>query len=397
MKCKITNQPINSFMTFGKMPIANGFLTKDEFDKEFFFDMEVAFSEKISLFQLTDHPKPEQMFNNNYPFFTGSSSYMIQHFKNYSNWIKKFLKTNSKLIEIGSNDGTFLSNFLNSSIKAVGIEPSTNVFNESIKKKIKAINLFFNKNIEDQLNEFVKSTDVICAANVICHIPDLIELINTLDIFLSKKGVFVFEEPYLGSMFEKTSYDQIYDEHIYMFSASSVKKIFNLFDYELIDVIKQETHGGSQRYVVGRKGQHDININVLKLLDEEKKANLDNIESCILFKKNCEDSKEKLKKKIKFYLDSGKKIVGYAATSKSTTILNYCNLGAESINCIYDTTAEKIGKFSPGKHIPIVSMKNFKKDNYDIVYLFAWNHKKEIFEKENSTNKNFKWISHVEL
>ena len=112
MKCKITNKTIKPFISFGKMPLANGFLNKDDFDSEYFFEMEVGFSEDLSLFQLNDHPKPEKMFNKKYPFYTGSSELMKTHFKKYADWIKnKFLKSNSKLIEIGSNDGTFLSNF----------------------------------------------------------------------------------------------------------------------------------------------------------------------------------------------------------------------------------------------------------------------------------------------
>ena len=112
MKCKITNKSINPFMSFGKMPIANGFIEKNKFSEEFFFDMEVGFNEDISLFQLNDHPKPEKMFNEAYPFYTGSSTLMKLHFKKYAEWIKNsFLNSNSNLIEIGSNDGTFLSNF----------------------------------------------------------------------------------------------------------------------------------------------------------------------------------------------------------------------------------------------------------------------------------------------
>ncbi len=134
------------------------------------------------------------------------------------------------------------------------------------------------------------------------------------------------------------------------------------------------------------------------LLDEEKTKNLDNIESCFLFKKNCEDSKIKLNDTINKLIAGGKRIVGYAATSKSTTILNYCGIGPEMIDYICDTTKEKIGKYSPGMHIPIVSVDHFRKDNADIAYLFAWNHKTEIFAKEELFIKNNgKWISHVEI
>ena len=127
MKCKITNKNIIPFMSFGKMPLANGFLNEDDFKTEYFFEMEVGFSEDLSLFQLNDHPKPESMFNKNYPFYTGSSEFMKRHFKKYADWVKKlYLRPNSKLIEIGSNDGTMLKNFVDSGFDVLGIEPSSN-------------------------------------------------------------------------------------------------------------------------------------------------------------------------------------------------------------------------------------------------------------------------------
>ena len=118
---------INPFMNFGKMPISNNFIKKENFKDEFFYNMIVGFSENVSLLQLGDYPKPEQMFNENYPFFTSSSKFMTQHFKKYSEWVmKNYLKKNSRVIEIGSNDGTMLKNFVKSNFKVLGIEPSSN-------------------------------------------------------------------------------------------------------------------------------------------------------------------------------------------------------------------------------------------------------------------------------
>ena len=394
MKCKITKKKIEPFMSFGKMPIANGFINKEDFSNEFFFNMEVGFNEELSLFQLNDHPKPEQMFNKNYPFFSGSSEYMKNHFKNYANFVQKYLKTNSKIIEIGSNDGTFLENFKHKSDNIMGFEPSKNVADIAIKNNIPTINNFFNKENVNDLKKFIRSTDLICASNVICHVPELNNLIEAVDILLSKDGTFVFEEPYLGSMFEKVSYDQIYDEHIFIFSASSISKIFNKFDFKLVDVLPQITHGGSMRYVIKRKN-NEITKNVENLLKEESKKKINVIESCYNFKKNCENSREKILYKLNNFKKKGKSICGYAATSKSTTILNYCNIDSNYIDFICDTTKEKIGKFSPGMHIPIKDMNHFHNNLTDCTYLFAWNHKNEIFNKE----KNFKgeWFSHVDL
>ncbi len=399
MNCKITNKKIKPFMSFGKMPIANGFIEKKNFNNEFFFDMEIGFSEDISLLQLKEHPSPEQMFNNKYPFFTGSSEYMKIHFSKYAKFIMdNYLNNKGKIIEIGSNDGTFLKNFKNSNLDFVGFEPSSNVAKIANNNHIKTINSFFNQNSIEQISEFKNKTDVVYAANVICHVPNLNDLIKSVDKLLSKNGVFIFEEPYLGSMFEKTSYDQIYDEHIFMFSGNAVQKIFSLFDMELINLIKQPTHGGSMRYVVARKGTQKIQKNVTIILDQEKLANLDNYSFCKKFKENCENSKIRLKKLLNDYKNEGKKIAGYAATSKSTTVLNYCKIGTDIIDYICDTTDEKINKYSPGMHIPIVPIEHFRTNMPDIAYLFAWNHKEEIFNKEKEFNKKKnKWISHINL
>jgi methylation protein EvaC len=383
-------------MSFGKMPIANGFIKKKDFNKEFFFKMEVGFNEELSLFQLNDHPKPEKMFNQNYPFFTGSSEYMKVHFKNYANFIKKkFLKSNSKIIEIGTNDGTFLKNFNKDKIKMMGFEPSANVAQEAKKNGIPVVADFFNSNNIFKIPSFIKKTDLICASNVICHIPDLNDLIKTIDILLTSSGTFVFEEPYLGAMFDKVSYDQIYDEHIFIFSATSIKKIFERYDFDLVDAYPQETHGGSMRYIIKRKKKSSLSSNLKNILIKEKKYKLDSIESCLDFKKNCEISKIKINDKIKKIKNSGKSICGYAATSKSTTILNYCGIDGSQIDYVCDTTKEKIGKYTPGTHIPIKDMNYFYKNQPDTIYLFAWNHKKEILNKE----KKFKgeWFSHVNL
>ena len=399
MKCKITNEKMEPFMSFGKMPAANGFLEKKDFKSEFFYHMEVGFSKKISLFQLNRFSNPKKIHNEKYPFYTSSSEYMKVHFKKYAEWLQKnYLKSNSKLIEIGSNDGTLLKNFSKTNIDYVGFEPSINLSKQAINNNVKTINAFFNKESIKNLKNFKNETDVICAANVIAHIPDLKDLISSTDMLLSSKGVFIFEEPYLGSMFSKVSYDQIYDEHIFMFSLNSIKKIFNLFDFELIDAIPQLTHGGSIRYVIGRKNKHKIHIRVNKGLGSEKDKKLDDLSSCLEFKKNCENSKRKVSDALKKFKENGKKICGYAATAKSTTILNYCNLNTDIIDFICDTTNEKVGKFSPGVHIPIFPISHFHKNLPDVAYLFAWNHKDEIFSKEKQfLNNGGKWFSHVSL
>ena len=399
MKCKITNKKIIPIMSFGQMPLANGFLKKKDFNSEYFYNLSVGWSESLSLFQLNEFPNPQKMFNKNYPFFSGSSQYMISHFQKYSKWIKKnYASGSSNIIEIGSNDGTMLQNFKKFGDNYIGFEPSKSVADAALNKKIKTLNEFFNYKNVNKVKNFIHNTDIVYAANVICHIPDIKDLLKSIDKVLNSDGLFIFEEPYLGSMFKKVSYDQIYDEHIYIFSISSVLNIFKLYDFELIDAIPQVTHGGSMRYIVSRKKKYKSTSRLKNLLELEKKDGLDDFGSCLDFKNNCEISKRKTLNKLIHYKKNKKKICGYGATSKSTTILNYCKIGPEIIDCIFDTTIEKVNKFSPGMHIPIIKMDKSKFNMFDVSYLFAWNHKKEIFYKEKKFLKNGgEWFSHVKI
>ena len=145
MKCKITNDSLSPFMSFGKMPSANGFLDEKDFKNEFFYEMEVGFSEKVSLLQLNEFSNPEAVHNERYPFYTSSSDYMTRHFKDFAQWLSsKYLSSGSKLVEVGSNDGTFLENFKDKNVNAIGFEPSTTIARLANKKGIQTFDKFFN-------------------------------------------------------------------------------------------------------------------------------------------------------------------------------------------------------------------------------------------------------------
>lgn len=398
---EINKKNIKPIMSFGKMPLANKFLNIENFDDEEFYEMTVGFDEKLSLFQLTNFPDPKKMFDENYAFFSGTSKYMKSHFEKFADQIKfkvQPVSKKKKVIEIGCNDGIMLQNFIdNQEYEHLGIEPSRNVYKVAKEKNLNVINEFFSYDLTNKLEKYKRQTDIICAANVICHVPNILDLFKGVENLLDKKGLFVFEEPYLGDVINKVSYDQIYDEHVYLFSVISVQNISDLFGLEIVDVDHQTTHGGSMRYFIGRKNEHEIRPNFKKYVNYEKIKGLDNLETYVEFKKNCEKSKNRLLSILKSYKDQNKKVSGYAATSKSTTILNYCNIGPDLVECIYDSTPIKINRFSPGKHIPIKDHRFFSKDNPNVALLFGWNHKDEILNKEKKYIDNGgKWISHIE-
>ena len=398
MKCRVCNNHIDPFISFGDMPIANGFLLEKEFKDEYFFELATAFCEKCFTVQLVTQPDPNLMFHDNYAFFSKTSKSMQSHFKEFANWIiANYLKNKDPfIIELGSNDGILLENFLNNKIRHLGVEPSANVAKVATENGINTEVAFFDNNFANQALLKNGKADAILAANVMCHIPDLNEIAKASKKILKDDGVLIFEDPYLGDMIKKISYDQIYDEHVYIFSAISVKNIFASHGFELIDTIPQETHGGSMRYVLCKKGSRNVSENVNNLMKKEINLGLDKLSTYKQFKVDCELSKDKIKSLLKKLKNEGKKIVGYGATSKSTTILNYCKIGPELIDFISDTTPIKQNKYTPGMHIPVKPYEDFLKYNPQIAVLFAWNHRKEIENKEKLFIENGgKFISHI--
>ena len=397
--CRVCDELIFSFMDFGKMPIANGFLNKENFSEEYFFKMTTAFCDKCNSFQLIEQPELKLMFNINYPFFSSLSKYMNMHFDNFCNYIiENHLKnkSNSFVVEIGSNDGIMLKHFKQKGYKHLGVEPSENVAEISRKYGIETITSFFDEKLVDQIIDKYGKADAIFSANCMCHIPNIHSVMKGVSKLLKKNGILAFEDPYLGDMLEKTSYDQIYDEHVFMFSAKSVSYISKLHNLELIDVERQVTHGGSMRYIISSPGSKKISSNVEKILEIEKNKGMNSLKRYVQFKNQCELSKKKLVKTLQTLSEEKKRVVGYGATSKSTTILNYCNIDSSLIEFITDTSPLKINKFSPGMHIPIRDYESFVNKYPDYAILFAWNHKREIFEKETSyINSGGKWINFV--
>lgn len=384
MDCRICQNTITPFMTFGKMPIANGFLTSQHPTDEYFFELAPAFCDQCKTFQLSEQPDPEKMFHDHYAFFSRTSKRMVQHFQEYAKWVcdTYLTEADSFVCELGSNDGILLENFARADIRHLGIEPSANVAIEARKHGVNTLTAFFSATVAEQIISEHGHADALMAANVMCHIPDLHAVAIATEKLLKPKGVLIFEDPYLGDMIAKTSYDQIYDEHVYIFSAHAVANIFGRYGFELIDVKPQTTHGGSMRYILAKKGVRQVEQSVVDLLQTEEKQGLCNASTYEQFKLNCEHSKKSLVEALQKYKLENRHIVGYAATSKSTTVLNYCGIGPDLIDYICDTTPLKQNTFTPGTHIPVRAYENFTKKYPDTALLFAWNHRDEIMQKE---------------
>ena len=397
-KCLICNNSFNPFVDFGNMPIANAFSTKKELENEYLFSMKVGFCESCNMVQLLEQPDREKMFHDNYAFFSSTSNYMISHFRKFANSVTLLQNLDKKsfVVEIGSNDGIMLQNFVSNKIPCLGIEPSKNVADVSKSKGIEVITEFFDKPLADKISKNYQKADAILSANVMCHIPYMHSIFEGVKTLLNEDGVFIFEDPYLGEIIEKTSFDQIYDEHVFLFSALSISHIANMHDLELVNVEPQITHGGSMRYTIAHKGVKQVSQNVFSLIKNEKEIGLDNNYAYLDFTDSVNKIKNDLIELLKNLKDTGKKVVAYGATSKSTTVTNYFGITPDLVECIYDTTPIKQNKFSPGAHIPVLPYDQFRDSNPDYVLLFAWNHSEEIMKKEiDFMGDQRRWITYI--
>lgn len=383
-KCLVCDRPFEPFMSFGKMPIANGFLSKEQFDKEFFFELSVGFCAECKMVQLADQVDREKMFNENYAFFSSTSAWMERHFREFADEVQSgYLKeADPFVLEIGSNDGIMLQNISRNGIRHLGVEPSSNVAQVAIEKGIHTICKFFDEDLAREIIARHGKADVVLAANVMCHIPYLHSVAAGIELLLKPKGVLVFEDPYLGDIVQKTSYDQIYDEHAFYFSVASVSYLFGKHGLEVVDIIPQNVHGGSMRYVIAHEGARPVSARVRAQQKLEETLGLHRQETYDRLRRNIENSRDQLMTLLTALKEKGKRVVGYGATSKSTTVTNYCGIGPDLVEFISDTTPIKQGKFSPGTHIPVKPYGEFSASYPEYALLFAWNHGAEIIAKE---------------
>lgn len=397
--CRVCSAEISPFMSFGRMPIANGFLRPDQTGAEYFFELAPAFCGACGMFQLMEQPHPEKMFHEQYAFYSSSSRYMQAHFEAFAHAVINSVlagRDDPFVMELGSNDGIMLRYFKVRGMRHLGVEPSANVAEVARTQGISTISAFFDRKLADEIAAERGSADAILAANVMCHIPDLPGVAAGVQRLLKPDGVFIFEDPYLGDMIAKTSYDQIYDEHVFIFSASSVQRAFAPFGLELVDVAPQITHGGSMRYTLAPKGSRQVSKKVNEQLAKEAVLGLDRAETYLQFKANCENSRAVLLQTLERLRGQQKRVVGYGATSKSTTVINYCGITPAHVEFISDTTPIKQGRLSPGAHIPVKAYGEFAKRYPDYALLFAWNHAAEIREKEAGfVAAGGRWIVYV--
>lgn len=401
LNCRIcSDATVRPFLDLGPMPIANAFITFEQLSQtEYTFRLQAGFCESCLMVQLVDPVDPKMLFHDHYAYFSSISKVMDRHFAQLAATIGDTVLYDEHLpvVEIGSNDGILLQKIAEMTPKTIGIEPSTNVANTAREKGLNIMTDFFTPDLAGRITAEHGPAQVVVGANVLCHIPDLNGMLRALDTLLDDEGVFIFEDPYLMDILTQLAYDQIYDEHVYYFSVLSLRRLFQEHGLRIFHVESMPVHGGSMRIYGCRSGSSRLTgSSVTDQIAAELEYGLDTLTTYLDFAERVEQSRVSLTKLLHKLHGNGKRLVGYAASSKGTVILNFCGIGPDMLEYICDNTPSKQGLFTPGTHIPIVPIEMFTEDYPDYSFVLAWNHLQEIMTKEQDyRSQGGKFISHI--
>jgi methylation protein EvaC len=348
--------------------------------------------------QLIDEVPNERMFHKDYPYRSSGSTTMKAHFENIANrFIERELQDPGKfIVEIGSNDGIMLNVIAKNGIRHLGVEPCDNLADVAAANGVRVLNRYFDESSAAEIVAAHGRADVIFAANTFSHISHIDSVLRGVDRLLSDSGVFVFEDPYFLDMVDNTSFDQIYDEHIYFFTARSIAAMAARHGFELVDTERTPVHGGEVRYTIARAGARTPTPAVGDMLETERRRGLTETATLDGFAANIARRREELVTLITDLRGQGRRIVGYGATAKSATVMNYCGIGPDLISFVCDNTPAKQGLYTPGSHVPVRPPEAFREADADYALLLAWNHADEIMEKEAKFREaGGRWIFYV--
>lgn len=381
------SKDLKSVHNFGNVGLAGAFLKADQFSQEALFPMTLVFCENCSLLQVAEHIPPSEVFGPDYFYYSSSIQTLRTHFESYAKDMTSFFEDhdNDLLVEIGCNDGVLIEPLVKLGCKRViGIDPSTNVLAKIKDGRPTLINDFFSSKSAQQIVHNHGHARLIMANNVFAHISDIVDFVEGIEILLSENGVFVFEVHYIRNLIEEFQYDMIYHEHLYNYSLTSLQKFFRKFGLEVFQVKEIPIHAGSMRYHVKRIKNNDLvrSEEVERTLIEEKINGYDRYETFLDYSKKISYHREILLKTIQTLKNQlGQKIVGYGASGRANTILQFCDLDTNLLDYIIDDAPAKQGFYTPRTHIEIKSRDALIQDRPDYVLCFAWSFMDEIIRR----------------
>ncbi len=380
--CRICgSRRLSPFLDLGFTPLANRFLRKDQLDEpEPRFRLDVFFCADCSLVQLVEVVDPEILFRD-YIYVSGTSETMRAHFAAFATSVSaRFgFSNNDLVVEVASNDGTFLSNFQGRGLRLLGVEPATNIAKVARDRGIDTINEFFGERLGDRLRNEHGAAACVLANNVFAHVDDMNDFVRGVLRVLAPEGVFVFENSYVRDMLDRLEFDSVYHEHLSYFSVTALSKLFERHGMEIFDVEHQSVHGGSLRVFVKRLGSgHSMTEAPARFRDEERRAGLCELETYRAFAARVYDLRTSLLSLLRRLRNEGKSIVAYGSSAKGNTLLNFMGIGPDLVAYLVDKSPLKQGTFSPGIHLPVLPVERLVEDRPDYAVILAWNFTDEI-------------------
>ncbi len=376
------SEKVKSVINLGVTPLAGGFINQKDLngDTEKFYPLDLNFCQKCFLLQVNISINPDILFKK-YFYFSSSIKTLTDHFNQNAKEFSEILdkKKNRLVVEIGSNDGSFLEAMSKEQFRAIGVDPS-NVAKSAIKKGLNVINDYFTFDIALKIVKKHGKADLIFSSNTLAHIEDMHDVFLGISRLLREDGILIFEVHYLAKLIKKTQYDMIYHEHQYYYTLLSLRNFLRKFDLEIYDAKEIPIHGGSiQIYVKKLNNKIKKTKRLAALIKKERQNRLDKTETYLEFNRKINLLKISLLKEINALKSKGKSIVGYGASGRASTMINYCGINSDVIDYVIDDAPAKIRSFMPGTHQKIISSKILNSKNRpDYVLLFAWSYINEI-------------------
>lgn len=382
--CRLCNSSnLELFLDLGWMPLAGNYLKENDVGKESYYPLRVFFCQNCFLVQLIDIVAPDILFRD-YRYL--SSVGLSDHFSAYAHEVfKRFLTNKSFVVEIGSNDGVLLIPLQKLGAKVLGVDPALNVAKIASAKGVETLTDFFTKHNAFEIVKRYGRADAIFANNVLAHIDNMQDVAEGVSHLLKPSGVFVFEVHYVLDLLEKLQYDFIYPgEHLAYYSLLSITNFWEKYGFSIFDVKRIPAHAGSLRVYMQKKRTKpkSTTSHIEKLILHEKEANLNTIYPYRSFASKINEHRKKLKSFLLNLKKRNKRVVGYGAAGRGNALLFVCDITSDIVEYVVDESFERIGRFTPGSHVPIVGPEVFRSDNPDYVLLLAWSYKDKILEKE---------------
>lgn len=383
--CRACNSPNRiEILSFGDMPLSNGLLSEAQTrGPEARFPLTLLFCPACSLVQIRETVDPAVLFSADYPYFSSVSDAWVQHCRaNALELIEtRHLGPESLVVEIASNDGYLLRNYVNAGVPVLGIDPAAGPAAAAREAGVPTREAFFGRDYAHALAQDGIHADVVHANNVLAHVADLPGFVDGVGRLLKEGGVAVIEVPYVRDMIDHCEFDTIYHEHMSYFSVTAVTRLLAQHGLILTDVRQLPTHGGSLRLYVQKSGEPSAKVK--QLLDEERALGLDQSAYYRDFADRVAAVRRHLTELLASLRSSGKRIAGYSVSAKGTILLNSAGIDGRLIDYLVDRSRHKQGKYMPGVHLPVYdTAKLLEEPMPDYLLLLAWNFKDEIMRQQ---------------